>query len=271
MRHHCTALLGHSGLVQRDRMQPVDVGCRGEQRIDRHHSRPADARHQDAIPVTRGGPDRGRRQIERGQVRQRHSTQPAPRLDLHGYERGAIAPRAGVVGVARGLMHAGLRTVFRFDRQQRHAVRFLDAIPAALADALVDQDPARGLRHLPATAPTALLGGAQLVVNHDRHALHALQFGKHRLEVFARSQLGRGRQTGLTGVLARLVTEHYDLADALGLKFARQGRHGQRSGGVLAAGHRHGVVVENLERDVDVRRDRRLHRQAAGMKVGAVT
>ena len=168
-------------------------------------------------------------------------------------------------------MDARLGTVFRFDGQQRHAIRFLDAIPAALADALVDQDPAGRLRQLPATAPAAFLRRAQLVVDHDRDTLHALEFRKYRFEILARAQLGGGRQLGRAGVFGRVVTEHYDLADALGLEFARQGGHGQRSGGLLAAGHGNGIVVENLECDVDARGHGRLHGQATGVKVRAVT
>ena len=39
---------------------------------------------------------------------------------------------------------------------------------------------------------------------------------------------------------------------------------------VLAAGHRHGAVVEQLERDVDAGGDGRAHGERAGVEVGAV-
>ena len=69
----------------------------------------------------------------------------------------------------------------------RQAVRLLAAVAAALADALVDEDALLGLGRLAALALAAQLGGALLVVDQDRHALHAGEL------LLRGEQLARGR------------------------------------------------------------------------------
>ena len=79
-----------------------------------------------------------------------------------------------------------------------------------------------------------------------------------------------GGNPALQRVLVRLVGHHDDLPGAFGQHLAGDLRHRQRAVDALAAGHRDGVVVEDLEGDVDAGRDRGADAQAAGMEVGAV-
>jgi hypothetical protein len=49
-----------------------------------------------------------------------------------------------------------------------------------------------------------------------------------------------------------LVAHHDDAPDVFGGELARELRHGQRAVHRLAAGHRHGVVEQQLVGDVDL-------------------
>ena len=77
-----------------------------------------------------------------------------------------------------------------------------------------------------------------------------------------------GRRLG--GIFPRLVGDDDDLLRALGRDLARDDRHGEAAVVALAAGHRHGVVEQNLVGDVGVRGDGGANRQVAGVVVGAV-
>ena len=127
------------------------------------------------------------------------------------------------------------------------------------------------MRQDSAIAPPPLLGRAELVVDHDRHAFAGGQFGKHLLQVLPRAEFGGLGQARPLAKPSGILAEHDDLGDSLRLELARKRGHRNRSGGVLAAGHGHSIVVQDLERDVDAGGDRGLHRQASRVKVGAVT
>ena len=102
------------------------------------------------------------------------------RVDRHRRERRAVALHAREVEVAARLVDRGLAAVRRVDRLHRQAVRLVAAVAAALADPLVDDD-AEGRRgQLAAAAGPPLLGGARLVVDQHRGALHA---GQHSLRL----------------------------------------------------------------------------------------
>ena len=78
-----------------------------------------------------------------------------------------------------------------------------------------------------------------------------------------------GQRSG--GVFLRLVGDDDDALDAFGRDLPRDLRDGQAAVERLAAGHRDGVVVEDLVGDIDAGRDREARiASAAGMDVGAV-
>ncbi|MNL01996.1 hypothetical protein D3C87_1224840 [compost metagenome] len=78
------------------------------------------------------------------------------------------------------------------------------------------------------------------------------------------------RQLDRAVVLLGLVRDDDDLLRALGGHLPGDVAHRELAVHGLAAGHRHGVVVEDLVGDVDPRRDRRADGQQPRVEVGAV-
>ena len=71
-------------------------------------------------------------------------------------------------------------------------------------------------------------------------------------------------------IFVRLVGDDDDRRDPFGGELAGQHRHGQAAVERLAAGHRHGVVEQQLVGDVDLGGDRGADRQHPRMGIGAV-
>ncbi len=72
-------------------------------------------------------------------------------------------------------------------------------------------------------------------------------------------------------VFFRLVGHDDDFLCSFGRHLPRDLRHCHRAVNMLTASHGDRIVVENLVGHVDTGRDRRAHRQQAGMVIGAVT
>ncbi len=167
-------------------------------------------------------------------------------------------------------MDLGLAAERGVDGVHAHAVGDLAAVPAALADRLVDHHP-RG-RRLDATplAVAAQVGGAALVVDQGRHAGHLPQLELHRLEFIPVDHARIRRPRRRSRVLAGVIGDDDGAPHTLGLEPARQLRHRHLAGGVLAAGHGDGPVVEDLVGDVGAGRDGLADGERAGMEEGAV-
>ena len=75
---------------------------------------------------------------------------------------------------------------------------------------------------------------------------------------------------GVARIFVRLVGDHDHPLGAFGGDLAGDLRHGQAAVIGLAAGHRHGVVEQDLVGDVGLGGDRGADRHVAGMVVGAV-
>ena len=105
------------------------------------------------------------------------------------------------------------------------AVRLHRAVAAAFADAVVDEEAPRRIDELALLPAPALLGGAGLLVDQDRHARHLAQAPLHRVELGAVVELGAGREAVVDRVvLGDVVGEDDDLGRALGLDLARDAR-----------------------------------------------
>ena len=127
-----------------------------------------------------------------------------------------------------------------------------------------------GIGHRPALAPPPLLGGAGLVVDDDGDAGDLAEVALHLVQIVAVMHRGARREAAAGRILVRLVADDGDALHALGSELVGDHRHVERPVHRLAAGHRHGVVVEDLVGDVDVGGDAGADRQQAGMVVGAV-
>ena len=108
----------------------------------------------------------------------------------------------------------------------------------------------------------ALLGRALLVVDEHGHAGRVPQQDLGLVEPVPAPQLGALGQRGAVGVALRVVAAHDDAAHALGGHRLGELGHADHAGHVLAAGHGHRAVVEDLVGDVDARGHRGPHRQA---------
>ena len=223
------------------------------------------------IPYGRSRP--GERRLgqhwERGAVA-RHPGALAQGTAVHGDEARAEPLDAGEVLVARGLVDGALAPEPGLERHHRDAVRLHPAVAAPLAYRGVDEGAPGRVGVLPALAPAALLRRAGLVVDEDGDPGDVAQAALHRVELAPVVHGGSGGEPRPRPVLLRLVGDHHDAARALGLHLPGDDRHRERAVHRLAAGHRHRVVVEDLERDVDVRRDRGPDRQQPRVEVRPV-
>jgi hypothetical protein len=161
-------------------------------------------------------------------------------------------------------------TELGLDRNHRQAVADPGAAAAPLAHRLVDDDSLRRLVELAPLAQPARLRGAPLVVDEHRDARVAPELLLDGDDVLAGPNLHAGGEVGRTPVPPHVVGDDRDRRDALGGQRPGEGGHVHEPGDVLAAGHRHGGVVEQLERDVDAGGDAGPDGEAARVAEGAV-
>src|SRR5690606_22567479 len=186
----------------------------------------------------------------------------------------AEALHAGKVLVAGALVDLALAAELGLQRLDGQAVGLFAAIAAAFAHQFVDDHALVRLGHRAALAAAALLGGTGLVVNDDRGAGDLAEFALHRVQrvpVLDGDALG---DAGDARVLLGFVGHDGDLLHALGAHALRDLHHAVALGplaDLLAAGHGHGVVVEDLVGDVHARSDALADGQDAAVEIGAVT
>ena len=178
-----------------------------------------------------------------------------------------------VVQVAGALVDAPLAAELGFHRLDRQAVALHRAVAAAFAHQLVDDHALVRRGQLAALAAAALLGGAGLVVD-DRRWCPASRA--------TRAGCGRARRGGAPSTPASSATPWYfsgwsvtmtsfftPSATRLFMDLQHRVALGPLAD-LLAAGHRHRVVVEHLVGDVHARGDALADGQQAAVEVGAV-
>src|SRR5690606_19093085 len=206
------------------------------------------------------------RRRQRGQaIRGVHLPALARLAAVHGDEAWAETLDAAEVLVAVALVDLALAAEFGVLRQHRHAEALHAAVAAAFADQRVHHNALLRIDQPAALAAAALLGGAGLVVDQDRGALHLAQHFLHGVQVAAVVEgraLGEDRRIG---PLVDVVGHQRDGPHAFRAHLLRDLRNAQRAVHRLAAGHRHGVVVEDLVGDVDAGGDGLADRQRAAV------
>ena len=259
------ALLGEARHLHLSGALALEVRRHRDERADGHDAGAADAGDDDVV----GAADRRqrrRREIGQLQFGPRRLLHPGP---LEGHEARAEAVEAGEVLVAGGLVDGALAAELGLERQDRDAVRLHAAVAAALADVGVDEDPAVGIGEGAALAAAALLGGAGLDVDDRGNPGDLLHFTLHGVEVGALAHLHLWRERGEVQVLLRVVDAD-DRPDAHRHQLARDLLRREPALVRLAAGHRDGVVEEDLEGDVHARGEGGADRLDARVVVGAV-
>ena len=185
-------------------------------------------------------------------------------------EARAEALHAGIVLVAVRLVDLALAAKRRLERLHGHAVGFHGAVAAALADEIVDEDALRRIRVQAALAAPTFFGRAGLIVDQHGEAGRLPQGALHLVELVASvDRRSRGKDRG-TRVFVGLVGDDHDALRALCRDLGGDLRDIEAALRRLAAGHRDGIVIEDLVGDVDARRSRRSDRQQAAVRIGAV-
>ena len=264
-----TALLREAGHVEDGAALPFEMRGHAQQCADRHDAGPADAGDEDAVGLVESGMAglRQSRQAVLAEIAGPALFEPAA-MDRH--KARAEALDAGIILVAARLVDRALAAELGLDRHHRQAVRSVRAIAAAFADQVVDEDPLGRIGEAAALAAAAFLGGAGLVVDNRADPGDLAQFALHHVEIVAVAHAHAAREIGARRVFVGLVGDDDDGTDPFGSELAGQYRHGQPAIDRLAAGHRHGVVEQQLVGDVDFGGDRGADRQHARMGVGAV-
>ena len=151
-------------------------------------------------------------------------------------------------------MNSRFLPILGFDGIQAHAVRLPDAIAAAFADLFIDHHTQRGLFQLSPRTQTPLLGRALLVVDNGGYTGHLLEVTQNFGKRVTMTEIRIRRERGTILVFRYIVGKDDYFPDALSLQLVRQRRDRQRAANVLAPGHGHGAVVQNLVRNIHVRR-----------------
>lgn len=247
-------LLAESGLVEpHDLVAGGQCGGRDDL-VDRDDAGPADPGHEDVGAGPLDAHIGGRGWLWQLPLGAR--TLPPTRV-RDGDEARAVSCEAAVIGVAAGLVDAGLAPEVRVDRLYREAVALDPAVAAAFADLLVDDDPARTGRELPTLAKPPGVRRALLVVDEDGDALDLPQDALRFVEPLARPDHRVPRHLDPSIPLG-LVGADDDPDHSLGQELAGEGRDRQAGLGVLCPGHGDRRVIEHLVGDVDAGRDRGL-------------
>ncbi len=272
MGEHGTALLRQANHVQHRTALAFDMGRHGDNGADRHHAGPADAGDQHSKRFRRAGEDRFRQGLKnignRDFLARRLGLLQVCAMD--GYETGAEAVYTRVILVAARLVDGSLAAEFRFLRHDREAIRFNRAITAPFANQIVDHHALEGVRKGAAPAAAAFLRGAGLVVDEHGHAFFGAQLLLHLHQIVAVENLGAFGESRIAWILVRLVGYNDDPRGTFRHHLLRDARHGQRPVVGLSAGHRDGVVEQNLIGHVHAGGDGLPDRHQAGVIVGAV-
>ena len=147
------------------------------------------------------------------------------------------------------------------------------AVAAAFADQLVNHHTRGWVHHGAALAAAALFGGAGLVVNDDGGAFNLSHHALHRIQAVAVLHRHAFGQALHTIVFLGFVGHHHNALRTFGPHALCDLDHAVSLGALphlLAAGHGHGVVVQNFVGDVHARRNRLAHRQQTAMEVRAI-
>ena len=277
--HHRPAFLRKAHEVEHARALAFQVRGHGDDGAHRDHAGAPYARDQQ---VVRPRPGVGRRhghaghQSREGVLPARPGARQRTRLlaqlaATHADEAGAKALGTRIVFVAGGLVDLALAAQRRFVRQHGHAIALHAAIAAAFAHGFVDEQALGGVGHLALLAAAALFGGAGLLVDQHRDAVHFAQLALHAIQFGAVKEARVGGKLGPHSVvLADVVRQHHHLLDAFALHLARNGIHADHAIDRLAARHGHGVVEQNLVGDACLGRHRLANGQIARVVVGAV-
>ena len=186
-------------------------------------------------------------------------------------EGGTEAVETGEILVAARLVDAPLATELRFHRLHRHTVRLHPAIAAAFANELVDEDALVGIGIGTTLAPPTLFRSTGLIIEKHRDARHLAQFALDIVQFVAVVDRHPRWPCNRAGISVGIVGNECDALDTFGANLPRNRINRQPALMRLPAGHRNGVVIEDLVGYVRVRRESEADRQSARVIICAVS
>src|SRR5215469_11353163 len=189
---------------------------------------------------------------------------------MHGDKTRAKPFDTGVVLVAARLIDCPLTPEFGFDRHYRKAIRCFRAVPATLADQIIDKDAFGRIGKTATLATPPLFGCAGLVVDDCSNPGYFSKLALNRVELTARTYRRTGGEFDATRIFIGFVRYNDDAAHTFGGQLPGQHWHGQTAVDRLTAGHRNSIVEKQLVGDVDLGGDRRADCQYARVGVGAI-
>ena len=152
----------------------------------------------------------------------------------------------------------------------RDAVGLDAAVPATLADQVIDQDALGRVGEGAALAAASLFRGAGLVVDQGTGAHDFAQLALHLVDLVAVVDRHACRPDRAGWVFFRFISDNDDARHAFGAHLVRNGRHVEVAVVALPARHRHRVVEQDLVGDVGLGRNRGADRQQSRMEVSAI-
>ena len=178
---------------------------------------------------------------------------------------------ARIVLVASGLIDSALAAKFGFERRNRDAVGLDATVTTAFAHEVVNDYSFGWIGKLIALAPASFFGATSLIVDNHGDAGYFTDFFLDFLVVVTVVDFHAFGESRIGSVLIRFIGDDDDFLRTFCRNLSRYLRHCHRPVDLLTAGHRNGVVEQNLVRHVHAGRDRRTHCQQTGVVIGSVT
>ena len=167
-------------------------------------------------------------------------------------------------------MDLRLAAEFRLDGLHTEAIGFSPTIATTFADRLVDIDARVRRFGDPPPSFAAQIRRAFLIVNQRGDSFGFTQDLLRLVEIIPRPEFRVLRPAGIFRKFTAHALDDQDAPHSLRFQFPGQGRNRKQAIGRLPAGHGHGRVVQDFERQVDASRHGLTDRQSAGMRQRAI-
>ena len=169
------------------------------------------------------------------------------------------------------MIHHPFSTEFRLQRQDSHAVGFDSTIPATFADILIDKDPPWRIRKTSTFTATSFFCRTGLLVDQNRNSRNFPQTPLHLVQFFPVVDFNSGSKTLFSTVSLRIIGHHHHFTCSFRPNLLSDPRHGQWTVHRLTSRHRHRVIEQDFEGNIDIGSYCRADGQQTRMKICPVS